>query len=123
MHQLSISEVTAVFGGDNPGMGPYAPPITQEDIGAFNNSFNSLIALGAVSVGALGTLGPIGLIAGSALAGGGALAAFLSYSYLNSTAAAYNTTNGYNAAGTIYFGSGGGGGGGGGGGSKFLASQ
>lgn len=127
MRQLAVSEASAVFGGDNPGMGPYTPPITAADIGTFNNAFTALAGLGMLSVGALSALGPMGMIAGGALAAGAGLAAFASYSYLNSVAASYNTLNGYDAAGTTYLGSGSGGSGGGGTGGwpggGFLASQ
>ncbi len=80
MQVLSRLATKAVYGGDNPGMGPYAPPITQEMSNRIADlSFNALSFIGGAGVGSgiryAGELMGITIpgLMGSTAAGAGAL--------------------------------------------------
>jgi hypothetical protein len=96
MRQLSVSEAAAVFGGDNPGMGPYAPPITQQDVTNFRDHLAALLAagggiaaFGGPVIGGLYGVGSVGLVYGLT-------------SSFQQAAAEHNLRNGYDSTGTTY---------------------
>lgn len=81
MKILTSDEMITVFGGDNPAMGPYAPPFTQDLQNQYMNAFKPL----------LGTMGPLGGLVESRMV-----------SDLQRRAEQYNLLNGYNRDGTQY---------------------
>lgn len=44
MRDLNLEEVAAVFGGDNPAMGPYVPPFTAQMQADYMNAMRALIS-------------------------------------------------------------------------------
>ena len=81
MQPLTAQEMELVFGGDNPAMGPYAPPFTPQAQADYMNAMKPIVGL-------------MGL-------GSGFFEAAMQRD-LQARAAAYNTLNGYNSAGENY---------------------
>ena len=117
MQALTADEIAMVFGGDNPGMGPYKPPITPEMMSTISTY---LVTGAALSFGLL-TAG-IGQVVGVAvapgagtLAGGaaGGTAGYVSGPPMNASIIAAlqqeNVQNGYTPDGSQYIYSSGGG--------------
>jgi hypothetical protein len=81
MQTLSRLQVSKVFGGDNPGMGPYAPPVTAEIRDAYMNAMKPL----------LGALGPASGFLESKM-----------FNDFTSRMQSWNQANGFDAMGTAY---------------------